>query len=212
MTKSETKISRADQKLETQTNILNAALSEFSQKGYDGTNIRTISSIAGVNHGLVKYHFENKDKLWKKAVEFLFTRIEEEAVLGADSNEGNAPIDNIKNFIRRYVRYCARHPEHARIMVQESINRSDRLVWAVEKFLVPSREGLLQRIRHQKAIGLLPDVSEVSLIYIIVSACQSIFMLGAEVELLHGVDVNDEDFITGHAEAIITLFFDHSVK
>ena len=212
MAKSEIKISRAEQKRETQTNILNAALSEFSQKGFDGTNIRTISSIAGVNHGLVKYHFENKEKLWKKAVEFLFRRVDEEAALEIGSNESNEPIDNIKSFIRRYVRYCARHPEHARIMVQESINRSERLKWAVQNFLVPRKEDLLQRIRHQKTIGLLPDVSEISLIYIIVSACQSIFMLGAEVNLLHGVDVNDEDFIEGHAEAIITLFFDHHVK
>ena len=59
---------RVQQKEATRASILQAALEEFSEKGFDGTSTRLIAAKAGVHHALIKYHFQSKDALWKAAV------------------------------------------------------------------------------------------------------------------------------------------------
>lgn len=196
------KITRNEQKKATQARILNAALEEFSREGYDGANVRAIAARANVNHGLIKYYFDGKEKLWQKAVEFMFERQRREVVFDESQN----PADSIKNYIRSYTRYCAKHPEHARIMIQSSMHSTKRLSWTVENLLLPNQGALLSAIDKHKALGLWPNISSISLIYIVVSACQLIFSLGSEVDLLYDTDVYDDEFIENHAEAIIKLF------
>ena len=196
-----TKPSRKEQKQETQKRILDAALQEFSEKGYDGSNIRAIAARAKVNHGLIKHYFDGKENLWKKAVEFMFQRARHEVIF----DENLEPAQGFKSYIRSYTQYCAKHPEHARIMIQASMHSVDRLRWTVESQLLPNKEKLLRNIEKQKKAGLWPDISSVSIIYIIVSACQLIFALGKEAELLYQTNVYDEQFIDSHAEAIISL-------
>lgn len=200
-----TRQNRAEQTQETRTKIIQAALDEFSLCGYSGANIRSIAARAGVNHGLIKYHFNGKEKLWRKSVEYMFQRSTDEIYTG----EQVTSLEGIKDQIRRYTRYCAKHPEHARIMIQASMHDRQILQWALEQHLLPNKDALLEAIREQKSLGLWPDVPEVSLIYIIVSACQLVFALAAEASILYDVDVHDDAFIEQHADAIITLFFNH---
>lgn len=199
---------RAQQTEETRTKIIQAALDEFSRHGYGGANIRSIAARAGVNHGLIKYHFNGKEMLWRKSVEYMFRRSHEEISIDQEVTT----LEGVKELIRRYTRYCARHPEHARIMIQASMHDREILQWALEQHLLPNRDRLVEAIRKEQAGGIWPQVSEVSLIYIIVSACQLIFALAAEANILYGVNVQDDAFVDQHAEAIITLFFDHIVK
>ena len=195
------KLTRREQREETKSRILDAALHEFSRQGDDGTNIRAIAEHAGVNHGLIKYYFGGKLKLWQKAVESMFARSRQETTF----DQSMEPVEALKHYIRSYTRYCARHPEHARIMIQASMHDKERLKWAVEHQLLPHKEALLAGIEVQKKLGLWPDISNVSLIYITVSACQLVFALGAEVELLHGTNVYDEAFVESHADSVIKL-------
>lgn len=44
--------------------IKEAAEELFLKKGYDGTTVRDIVSLAGVNVALVNYHFKNKERLF----------------------------------------------------------------------------------------------------------------------------------------------------
>ena len=112
-----TKGVRAKQKAETRARILQAALNAFAERGFEGASVRDIAAAANVNHGLIKYHFTDKDRLWKAAVGFLFERLDAEVT--PTPEEENLPRrERLHAWVRRYVRYCARHPEHARIMVQ----------------------------------------------------------------------------------------------
>ncbi|MGB6229039.1 MAG: TetR/AcrR family transcriptional regulator [Litorimonas sp.] len=201
---------RARQKARTRARILQCALEAFAEKGFEGASVREIASAAGVNHGLIRHHFKDKDRLWKAAVTFLFDRLDEE--MAPPDGQEMRGLDGLKDWIRRYVRYCARHPEHARIMVQESIRDSDRLQWAVDTHIRPSHERMLPITKHYIRTGIYPDADPVMLTYILVASAQMIFALGHEVRDTHDVDVNDPDFIDAHAEAIISLFFRHKVE
>lgn len=202
---------RARQKAETRANILQCALDAFAEKGFDGASVRDIAAMAGVNHGLIRHHFQDKDRLWKAAVDFLFARLKEELALPAGETERDG-IDGLSDWIRRYVRYCARHPEHARIMVQESIRDSERLKWAVDRHIRPSHERMLPVTKHFIRKGVYPDADPVLLTYILVAASQTVFMLGHEIREVHGMDVTNPDLVDQHAETIIQLFFGNSVN
>ncbi len=48
----------------TQRKILDAALSLFSEKGFDAVSIEEIGALAGVAHGTIFWHFGSKDSLY----------------------------------------------------------------------------------------------------------------------------------------------------
>ncbi|MFT6559653.1 MAG: AcrR family transcriptional regulator [Sneathiella sp.] len=54
--------------LETKRRILDAAERIFSEKGYDGSNLREIATLADVPVGLVQHHGGNKEELFAKTV------------------------------------------------------------------------------------------------------------------------------------------------
>lgn len=201
---------RQKQKLETQKKILQSALELFAERGFEGASVRDIASHADVNHGLIKYHFQNKETLWKAAVDFLFERQSEE--MHAPVEElGMPPFEQAKSWIRRYVHYCARHPEHARIMVQESVRNSSRLRWAVEKHIRPVHQLAHRLHAERKSQGVYPHVPNHAIIYIITAACQSPFMLADEVRLSEGIDMSNHQQIDAYADSLITFLFEHCV-
>lgn len=48
--------------------ILDAALTAFATKGFDGTGLREIARLAGVAQPTIHYHFETKEKLFEEVV------------------------------------------------------------------------------------------------------------------------------------------------
>lgn len=153
----EAKITRAEQKAKTKSRILQCALEAFSKRGFDGVSLRDIAKQVGVNPSLIKYHFENKDGLWKSIVMLLFTRMHQE-MTSPPEEEYLSRKERLKSWIRRYVRYSARYPEHARIMVQESLSDSDRLRWAVDKFILPDMDVSNYQRGMDIEDGFLPDI------------------------------------------------------
>ena len=199
---------REQRRQQTRSRILQAALETFAERGYEGAAIRDIAARAGVNHALIKYHFVDKETLWKTAVAFLFDRLDRDVRFYSSTDRDTSDLDRLKDWIRRYVRYCARHPEHARIMMQVSMSDGPRLAWAA-RFIRSEHEDAAAWIAKYARRGIWPDVAPHSLIYILVTACQMVFALAAEVRHVHGVDMMADDAIDAHAEAIITLFFEH---
>lgn len=202
---------REKQKRETRSKILQAALELFAEKGFEGASIRDIASKAGVLHGLIKYHFDGKDQLWRAAVDYLFERQREEMALPPGSQNWSTEKQT-RDWLRRYVHYCARHPEHARIMAQESIRDSDRLRWAVEKHIKPLHELSKKLGSARMRAGVYPKVPPHTFIYIVSAACQAPFTLAAEVALTEGKDMSDPREIDAYADALATFLFDHHVK
>ena len=197
---------RASQTQETRNRILNSALQEFSEKGFDSASLRVIAAAAGVNHGLIKYHFTNKEALWKAAVDFLFQRLEADMTEPGADRAKSRP-ERVRLWIHRYVRYCAEHPEHARIMVQESIRDSDRLKWAADQHIRHGHQILLTSLPVTLDMARYPKVDIPTLIYMINAVTQAPFTLAAEMKHLYGTDVNHDSFVESYAESIFDLFF-----
>jgi AcrR family transcriptional regulator len=63
------RLTRAQQRSQTEESILVAARQMFAELGYDRTTIRAIAKTAGVDAGLVMHYFGTKDELFSRAAE-----------------------------------------------------------------------------------------------------------------------------------------------
>lgn len=195
---------RARQREATRASILQAALDAFSERGFDGVSTREIAARAGAHHALIKYHFESKDLLWRAAVTYLFQRQMEE--LDTPSPEGFADARAYaKEMIRRRAYYWARHPEHARLMVQESCTDSERFRWMTDQFIAHTSRVSEQFIRFLQEQGLAPQASVPALVYIYVGAAQLFYTLAPEVRRVWNLDPADPQVIEDHVEALVAV-------
>lgn len=193
----------------TRTAILEAALSSFAEHGFAGSSTRSIAALGQVHHALIKYHFKNKETLWRAAVTFLFDRQAAEltpSVSQVTAATARGRRTFAREALRRYVQYCARHPEHARLMVQESVRDTPRLRWAADTYISGTAKAALNFVRVLKKEKVLPDVSDVALIYIIVGAAQLFYTLAPEVRYVWKVDPADPEVIESHIEAVLAVF------
>lgn len=190
---------------ETRAAILQAALKLFSERGFEGAALRDIAALAQVEHSLLRYHFKDKDALWRAALRHLIDHMN--ATMGESwrATRGRPAVERFERFVRDYVRYCARHPEHARIMVQEAVGQNDRVAWIAEEIVRPQHRGFARLLETLMAEGHLPRVPVRSLIYILSAAAQAPFTLAGEVAAAYGIDTATEAEIEAHAQALIDL-------
>ncbi|MCC2600851.1 TetR/AcrR family transcriptional regulator [Sphingopyxis yananensis] len=194
-----------DRGLATKQRILDEALQQFSRSGFDAVGVRDIAEAAGVQHGLIKYHFGTKDNLWREAVRQLFQRATQ--ILQVPPEEENLSTEEAtEKALRRYVRYCADHPEHARLMVQESFRDNERLEWASRKFIRPSHDDILPRWQDLIGKGVAPNIDPVLMLYAMTGAAQTLFSIAAEAKHSHGIDALSEEVIQQYSDVIVTLF------
>lgn len=193
----------------TRAAILQAALQIFSEHGFNGASTRDIAARAGVNHALIKYHYQSKDLLWRAAVSYLFERQARELVFEPPEGPPKtraARREAARESLRRYVLYCARYPEHARLMVQESVRDSERLQWAVDHFIRRTSRAAAAFVRALQDDDLLPIASAPALVYIIVGAAQSFYTLAPEVRRVWKMDPGDEKVMSAHVDALLAVF------
>ena len=57
--------------------ILEAALEEFSCKGYDGASLNTVWTKKGISKGIIYHYFKDKDELYLLCVEACFDALTE---------------------------------------------------------------------------------------------------------------------------------------
>jgi len=54
---------------DTKERILDEALRQFSQKGYDGTNIRELTASLGLVKSSMYKHFNSKEEIWNSLLD-----------------------------------------------------------------------------------------------------------------------------------------------
>ncbi|MEM0985071.1 MAG: TetR/AcrR family transcriptional regulator [Pseudomonadota bacterium] len=209
MTVAEKTSRKAKDSERTRRDILQAALEVFAERGFSSATVRDIASRIGMSHGMIRYHYETKEQLWFASVDYLFERLDRElAISAADAARLDAgELDIFRDWLRRYVRYCADHPEHARIMMQESVSPSARLDEVIEKHVRAGQLAALKTISVLQEHGVFPrDVPPASLIYMITGACQNVFALAPEVRRSLDYDALSDIAVEAHAGAVVSVF------
>ena len=190
---------------DTRDKIVAAALEAFAERGFDGARTRDIATRAGVNQGLITYHFSSKEKLWKAAADRIFALLGEEFGTRLEALNDVEPVARLRAVTRHFVRFAAAHPELHRFMVQEGKSDGPRLQWLVDRHVRPLYEASRRLVEAAQGEGALPRTDPVHLHYILIGAVTHLFVNAAEVRRLTGKDPMRKDMIEAHADAVVSV-------
>ena len=202
---SNTKASRRIQQraIDTRDALLDTAIETFSCKGYDGASVRQIEELAGVNRGLVAYHFGDKAELWRLAAQRLFDGVREALAAVVDDSTVSGKNSLAKAIARAFIQHSAQQPALNRLMMQESMQSSWRVDYLVEQQIKPMMTSLQRDI---------PEVSETiwghndpHRYYAFVGAAAFVFSAAEECKRLFDTSPTDPNFIEEHAEFVLKL-------
>lgn len=194
---------RAD---ETRQALLDAALSEFADKGFDATSTRSIAAAAGTHQPQINYHFESKAALWRAAVDHLFDRLDEVMSLhAANPDEAKSPLERPAVLIRAFVFAAAELPELNRIMVREATSDSPRLRWIVDRHTrgrFADAVAVWQSVQHLDGVNRMEN----SIFYYSLVGATSLAYANAPEARLLGADPNSYRYVSAHADAVVRMF------
>ena len=90
---------------DTKERILTAALEMFSQKGYEGTNIRELSASLGLVKSGIYKHYESKEAVWNALLDRMITYYGER--FGSPENLPPVPesLESLVDMTMRMVNY-----------------------------------------------------------------------------------------------------------
>jgi AcrR family transcriptional regulator len=191
----------------TRAALLNAAIAEFADKGYDGATTSGIARAAGVRQSLVHHYFGSKDELWHHAMTQAFSPIGQtnEAVLGGLKDL--PPETVLRVLARQFVLTTARHPEVMKILVREGSRPSPRLHQLVETIVVPLVLPLEQVAQRGVADGWMKDLQLDLLLFVVLGTLTYLFHVPALVLALSGTDACAPATVERYADiALETLF------
>jgi TetR/AcrR family transcriptional regulator len=191
---------RAEQQraLETRGAILDAAIAEFAERGFEGASIRAIAERLGLQHPLITYHYRSKDILWRAAAEHAFAQIRAGWDSSAPETSGLSPLARLREEYATLFRYTVAFPEFHRFMRQEAFTSSPRLKWVAETVLAPLLERLIPQIVAAQNQGLVPEVDPILFHYMMVSLTATLSGFGPEMRVTSGLSAKNAKVIEAY--------------
>ena len=187
--------------------IIAAATPMFAEQGFDAISVRDIETAAEVKRGMLSYHFESKDNLWKVVADEIFANLVRELDLRLVILKDLPKRESVALLIRFHVRYYSEHPVLSRFVSQEARQDTWRIEYLATKHQHPSLTLLAKHITESL------DLSEREFAhwyYIMVSASATIFSFEPECRLLFGFSSYDEGVVEEHAEMMVNMLLGKS--
>ena len=165
--------------------ILDVALDCFSQNGFAGTSARSIAKLAGIQHSLVNYHFESKEKLWLAMMDkFLGQHVR--SALHILEEEDRPAADKLRLYIEAYAKTAATSPQVYRVLTQQSTQNSSRMSWLLDNYLREQFDYMIDVIASAQEEGqVIPGAPE-HVFYLLVGGVGIFFAASREYAALSG--------------------------
>jgi TetR/AcrR family transcriptional regulator len=173
--------------LKTKDAILNAALAEFAERGFDGASIRNIAERTGLQHPIITYHYRTKDLLWEAVAEHAFDQIRTLWDAEVVSNPKLTPVERLQKEYRMFLSFTLEHPDFHHFMLRESRPLNPRLPWLTTKLINPLLNRLIPQIRAAQASAELPQGDPALIHYLLIGATSVLSSLGAEIREATGL-------------------------
>lgn len=126
----------------TKQKILDAAETEFSERGLYGARVDEIAERAGVNKRMLYAHFGNKEQLYITVLTMVYNRMAQ-----ADSEllaDNPSCTDMIRRVIKGYFSFLYENPTFVRMLMWENLNHADYIRASDAKLLKGQSIRLLQ--------------------------------------------------------------------
>lgn len=173
--------------------ILNAAINEFFEMGYDGARVDNIAARSGLNKAMIYYHFKNKEELYicvlESMVDTLITSIRPNMVFSGSIK------DKLEKIIDGYVGFFQSNPQFPKIFFREIASGGTYLKEIFREKMLPIIGFLQYTLKEGVTSGELKDTDYKFFILSVIGPF-IIFFLGKpifEVLLNHEYNENTID-------------------
>lgn len=187
--------------------ILEAGLVEFADRGFQEASLAAIARRVGVTAPLVLYHFGSKANLWREALDVFcagFAAVVDEAMDDGSRLDGR---DALRLVVRRLVVFFAVNPAAYRLMRDEAggPGATDSVVARTLKPVVVRLESL-----HARAVreGTLNPAPFATTFFMILGALSCYLESRRLASQLFGDAADEPDWIEDYADQVVALCFD----
>ena len=188
--------------------ILIAALDVFSEKGYEGAQLKDVAQKVGVTNPLISYRFENKEDLWKKAMSYLGEKLVERFEHIQSYYVDLKGTTALRAYARQYIYFLAENPPLYKIVFQEMGQDNWRSQFLIEQVFSPviwfGEKSIEDPTEDLKEFKTIPRANFIS---IIMGASSGFFMLAHLLKSQYGTEVFSKEQIEQHAEVVNDLIF-----
>ncbi|MGB2244501.1 MAG: TetR/AcrR family transcriptional regulator [Flavobacteriaceae bacterium] len=158
--------------------ILIAAVDIFSEKGYEGAQLKDVAQKVGVTNPLISYRFENKEDLWKKSISYLGDKLVERFEHIKSYYVDLTGTIALRAYTRQYIYFLAENPALYKIIFQELGHQTWRSTFIIEQLFTPiiwfGEKSIETSLESLKEFKTIPRPNFIS---IIMGASSSFFML-----------------------------------
>ena len=116
--------------------ILDAAMEEFSRKGYAGASLNTVCAEKGISKGIIYHHFKDKDELYLLCIKECFDAITSYLEKTAETFTGSA-TERLQAYFDARLCFFAEHPLYLGIFADATFHPPGNLADAI----ADSRKG-----------------------------------------------------------------------
>lgn len=193
--------------IETRRGILQAALDEFAEFGFEGANVRRIAQRANTTHQLVNYHFQNKDVLWQETAALVLGEALDLITLNRTDTQEHDPTLTLKRELREMMAFHMAHPKIQRFVMQESVPGNPRLTWLVNAYLRPIRKSQTALLDAAQAQGGLMPGDTMLIFYLLVGAMTVMPTMAEEFMQNTGMSTIPDDLIDSYWTMLESVLF-----
>jgi TetR/AcrR family transcriptional regulator len=152
-----------------QEKIMDAALAEFADKGYQPASVNVMVSASGIAKGSLYQYFKDKKSLFLYVFQFGIDRVRRTLMRVKEETSEENFFDRMERSLLAGVDFIHRHPRiyqiYLKILFDQHVPERDRLLAAVRQF---AADYLGSLVRQGMARGeIRPDIPLPSLIFML---------------------------------------------
>lgn len=145
--------SHTEQGLERKQQLLEAAATLFSTKGYSSTRIADICATAGVAKGLMYWYFPTKESLFAELVRSMRTKLRRAQAAAMDPAAD--PLQRIRQGTEASVVFMAEHRSYFALLDVERAD--DEVASVLQDGSDVYANDVIRLVREAQDLGLVPD-------------------------------------------------------
>lgn len=114
----------------TRRRIMDSALAEFAQRGYEGSSVNTICAAQGISKGIIYHYFKTKDELYLACVEECFGRVTE--YLRENGQVKGTVETQLEGYFSARMDFFRKHPVYQPIFCEAVISPPGHLIVGIQ--------------------------------------------------------------------------------
>ena len=198
--------------MDSQTKILEAAITLFAQKGLHGTRMEDIGKSAQINKAMVYYYYSSKENMFQEALNMIVKRIYSRITSGVREakTQNCSPKEMVVLFTRLHFEQFSIEKRYTQLFM-DVLSYNPRLMQnafinAFEEQEIREHELIKQSFEDGVKQGIFRDVDFMQIFISIIGMNLIYFLARPIAETLLNFDVqNESEFLKKREESIIDL-------